>query len=816
VPAEGTARCPAGRGPRLAAWRADLQASLVVFLVAMPLSLGIAVATGAPVAAGLIAAVIGGIVAGTLGGVPLQVSGPAAGLIVVVSGLITTYGWRVTCAVTAAAGVVQILFGVSRVARAALAVSPAIVHGMLGGIGITVAVGQLHIILGGSPQAHVIDNIVSLPGQIVDSHGGATLIGAVTIAVILVWPRLVGRLPGGVRAIPAPLAAVIVGTALAAAAHLNLSRVNLPRSIFGAVSLPLFPDRDWSGIIIGVLTIAIVTSVESLLSAMAVEKLAAAHGRASSDRINLDRELLGQGAANVLSGLAGGLPITGVIVRSSTNIAAGARTRAAAILHAVWIALFVLLFGGLVEWIPLSALAGLLVVVGVRLVDVAHLRHVRRHGELPVYVVTLVGVVALDLLQGVALGMLTALVLVLRRVLWSNIHLVQSGEVWRVDVEGSVSFLSLPRLARVLSRIPSGAHVSIELVVDYLDHAAFDHLHAWCAEHERAGGQVDVDEIGHKWFRRSDDDSSHRRRTAIPHLPRWFAPWSQWQEVTAPHGDAQRATAPATELAAAGAPGTADDDGPAAPAAADTANGQAHAVNGHGHPVGTMLVGVAEFHRRAAPLLRPTLGDLAAGQNPGALFLTCADSRVVPNIITSSGPGDLFTVRNVGNIVPLTPPNGLPTDGPTGDLSVTAALDYAVDVLEVPLIAVCGHSGCGAMAALLSNHIDRDPDSALAGWLTHARGALARMPLPGTETLSPLEQLGRANVVLQLDHLRRHPAVQRALERGQLTLVGLYFDIPAAYTWVLDEASGRFVDPSDALPAVPPPYRRLSYRESAA
>ncbi|WP_322768964.1 SulP family inorganic anion transporter [Frankia sp. Cr1] len=739
--------------------RADVQASLVVFLVAMPLSLGIAVATGAPVAAGLIAAVIGGIVAGALGGVCLQVSGPAAGLTVVIAGLITTYGWRVTCAVTAAAGVLQIIFGVSRIARAALAVSPAIVHGMLGGIGLTIAIGQLHVILGGAPDAHAIDNIVTLPGRIVNSHSGATLIGAMTIVVILLWPRLVRRLPSGLRAIPAPLAAVVVGTTLAAAVHLDLPRVDLPGSILGSLSLPAFPDRDWSGIVLGVLTIAIVASMESLLSAVAVEKLATTRGRAPG-RINLDRELLGQGAANVLAGLAGGLPVTGVIVRGSTNVAAGARTRASAVLHGVWVALFALFFGGAVEWIPLSALAGLLVVVGVRLVDVAHLRHVRRHGELPVYVVTLVGVVALDLLQGVALGMLTALGLVLRRVLWSNIRLVASGQAWRVDVEGTLSFLSLPRLARVLGRVPTGSCVSIELVVDYLDHAAFDHLHAWCTEHERAGGQVTVDEIGHTWFRSSREDQAKRRRTVVPHLPRWFAPWSQWQELAASHGDAHRADA-----------------------------------------AGTMLVGVAEFHRRTAPLLRGTLGELADGQRPSALFLTCVDSRVVPNIITSSGPGDLFTVRNVGNIVPI-------AGGRNADLSVTAALDYAVDVLRVPSIVVCGHSGCGAMQALLSDDLDRDPDSALAGWLTHARAALARMPLPGTEMLSPLEQLGRANVVLQLEHLSGHPAVRRALERGPLELVGLYFDIPAAHTWVLDTASGRFVDPSEVLTAVPPQRRR--------
>jgi carbonic anhydrase len=148
--------------------RYDVPASLVVFLVAVPLSLGIAVATGAPVMAGLIAAVVGGIVAGLLGGSPLQVSGPAAGLTVVVADLIAKFGWGVTCTITVAAGLLQVVFGISRVARAALAISPAVVHAMLAGIGITIALGQLHVLLGGSAGTDAITNIVELPAQLIN------------------------------------------------------------------------------------------------------------------------------------------------------------------------------------------------------------------------------------------------------------------------------------------------------------------------------------------------------------------------------------------------------------------------------------------------------------------------------------------------------------------------------------------------------------------------------------------------------------------------------------------------------------------------
>ncbi len=806
-------------------WRPDLQASLVVFVVALPLSLGIAVASGAPVAAGLLAAAVGGIVAGALGGAPLQVSGPAAGLTVIVANLIDTYGWRVTCMITVAAGLLQILFGLSRIARAALAVSPAIVHGMLGGIGLTIVLGQIHVVLGGQADSHAWDNIKEIPAAVLDPHGPATLVGLLTIAVILIWPRLPDAVPAMIRKIPAYLVAVVVGTAFAGAIGFDVPRVDLPASLFDAVELPSMPDGNWSGIALAIFTVAIVASVESLLSAVAVDQLANARGW-RGPRVDLDRELLGQGSANVVSGLIGGLPVTGVIVRSSTNVVSGGRTRASAILHGVWILAFALLLGFAVEWIPLAALAGLLVVVGLRLVDVAHLRHVRHHGELPVYLVTITGVVALDLLKGVALGLITALALVLRRVLWSSVRLRWTGELWQVEVEGTLSFLSLPRLARVLHRIPPGAAVSIELIVDYLDHAAFEQLRGWCANHEASGGTVDIDEIGQVWFRRAD--LAERRRSVIPNLPRWFAPWSQWQEhdEDGQPGQSPRADRPA------GVPGL--EDGTDAPELLGAAARIDH--------VGTMLVGVNEFHRRAAPLLRGTFDGLAAGQQPGALFLTCADSRIVPNILTSSGPGDLFTVRNVGNIVPPPPaeraapatpppalagPFGLGTGmasgmglaagvgvvpgtgtGPIldplpGDLSVTAAVDYAVDVLRVPAIVVCGHSSCGAMNALLSGAADGSPDTALGGWLAHAATSLTRTPPPGTEELAPVERLGRANVAQQLENLRAQPVVRRALEAGTLRLVGMYFDIADAKISILDEATGRFVDPADALSKVP-------------
>lgn len=250
--------------------RSDLSASITVFLIAVPLSLGIALATGAPLQSGLVAAAVGGIVAGLLGGAPLQVSGGATSLVVITAGLVERYGWRATCAITVLAGLAQLLLGGLRVARAALAVSPAIVHGMLAGIGTVIAVGQLHVVLGGSPQISALANIAALPDQLMHSHPITPVIGAVTVGVLLGWPRLRGR-ARALRAVPAPLAAVALATAVSAA--WSVPRVDLPR--LTAPGLPVMPGGPVSALVAAVLTVTLVASMEALLSAVAVDALQA-------------------------------------------------------------------------------------------------------------------------------------------------------------------------------------------------------------------------------------------------------------------------------------------------------------------------------------------------------------------------------------------------------------------------------------------------------------------------------------------------------------------------------------------------------------
>jgi len=465
--------------------RHDLLASFVVFLVALPLSLGIAMASGAPVAAGLIAAVVGGTVAGTVGGCPMLVSGPTAGLTVIVAGTVAQLGWRTTCALTVAAGLLQVALGLCRVARAVLAISPTVVHAMLAGLGATIALGQLHVLLGGHAGARPLENIRALPAQVADLHDTAAVLGLAVIATLVVWPRL----PGLAKTVPAPLAAVVGVTLLAELGRADVPRVRLTGTPLAAVQLPS-PSFGNAATAAGVVVaLAAVASLESLVSAVAVDKMRP--GR----RTDFDRELIGQGAANAVSGLLGGLPVAGVIVRSSTNVVAGARTRASTILHGVWVLLFALLLGGLVQRIPLAVLAGLLVAIGFQLIKPAHLRAARTHGELPVYVATAVGVVAFGLLEGVAIGVAASLVLMLRRVLRAKVHVERVDGHWKVVAEGNLSFLTVPRLSRRLAEIPAGSVVAVHLLVDFLDHAVVDHLKAWKEHHEASGGIVHIDEL---------------------------------------------------------------------------------------------------------------------------------------------------------------------------------------------------------------------------------------------------------------------------------------------------------------------------------
>lgn len=735
--------------------RRDLLASFVVFLVAIPLSLGIAVASGAPVAAGLIAAVAGGVVAGLIGGSPLQVSGPAAGLTVIVAELIQTYGWRATCMITLLGGLLQLALGAVRVARAAFAVSPAVVHGMLAGVGAVLVLAQVHVLLGGSPQRSAVANLRELPGQLAHPHTHPALLGGLTILVLLIWSRLPRG--GWLRLVPGPLPAIALATLTAWALGWNAQRVNLPDTLLGDWHAPVLPQGELPGIAGAVLSVALVAAVESLLCGVAIDRARPA----GVPRADLDRELIGQGAGNAVSGLLGGLPIAGVIVRSTANLEAGARSRASTVLHGVWVLVLALSCGPLIEQVPLPALAGLLVVLGIRLMDTAHVRDLRHHREAPAYYVTFGGVVVLGLGEGVLLGIGVMAVLALRRLTRLSVRaerlIPQPGDApgparVHVVVEGTLTFLGVPKVTRVLQSAPAGSSVDLDLNVDFMDHAAFDAIHQWRLAHERQGGRVDIDEIHEAWYERAVTGDMSQPRKAPPHT-RWWAPW----------GNRRRRS-------------EAELDGPEM------------------SPADVLLNGVREYHGRTARLVRPIMAELAMEQKPEHLFITCVDSRVVPNIITASGPGDLFINRNVGALVPR-------HGSRTPDDSVSATVEYATNVLDIRTITVCGHSNCGAMAALLAGGAEVEHLEGLSRWLKHGNHSLARFLAEepaGDEP--PLTRLCKINVMQQLDNLLTYPWLQERVASGKIELVGLYLDLQSATVEILDRPSGTFVRVPDDVP----------------
>ncbi|MFI6345252.1 bifunctional SulP family inorganic anion transporter/carbonic anhydrase [Streptomyces sp. NPDC050560] len=813
--------------PRVAG--ADLSASIAVFLVALPLSLGIALATGAPLGAGLVAAAVGGIVAGRLGGSPLQVSGPAAGLTVVTAELIQQYGWRTTCAITALSGVAQLLLGCLRVARAALAVSPAIVHGMLAGIGVTIAVAQVHIVLGGTPQSSVPDNLAALPGQLTHIHPAALLTAALTLLLLLAWPRLARRLqtgPGRVRRavakLPAALIAVAVTTAVASATALALPRVDLPT--WRSHALAGMPEGPVSGIATAVLTTTLVCSVQSLLGAVAVDKLAAArsdlHGRLPRSR--LDRELLGQGAANTVSGMLGGLPVAGVAVRSTANVAAGAVSRNSTVLHGAWVVAAALLLVPALELIPLASLAALVMAIGIRMVSLHHIRVLTRHREVLVYAVTTLGVIVFGVLTGVALGIAAAVAMALHRLAHTRItHESGHDGGHRVRVLGQLTFLAVPRLSRTLHLVPPRGHTVVELDGSFMDHAAYEALQDWRTGHLAQGGSVEI-------TGRAGARIAEPARAAHS----CCRPWTPWRNH---HCDSRRSLPVAgsalgtPEGPTTSAP-TSTSPSPSPSMATDAADGvptQAHVPPGRtpdradapgpAHGESQLVSGVGAFQRDTAPLIRDELARLAReGQRPGHLFLTCSDSRLITSMITSSGPGDLFVVRNIGNLVP-------PPGEQSGDASVSAAIEYAVDVLGVRSITVCGHSGCGAMQALLPRADATDTTAGdgtapgapggpgraeqppggdgtpLRRWLRYGEASVRRLRpeagpparLTGRDPADDLERLCLANIVQQLEHLGTHPAVAHGLDRGTLELHGMYFHVGEAQAYLMT-AEGVF------------------------
>jgi MFS superfamily sulfate permease-like transporter len=471
-------------------WRRDFAASWVVFLVALPLCVGIAVASGVPAELGLVTGIVGGLVTGVLPGSSLQVSGPAAGLTVLVFEAVHEHGLSVLGAVVLVTGLLQLLLGALGWGRWFRAISVSVVEGMLTGIGLVLIAGQLYSMADAKAPKSGPDKILGLPRMVVEAALSAQartslLLGLGTIAVLVLWPRLSAR----VRALPGPLVAVALATATALLLGLPVAEVRVA-GLLGAVQPPGLHDLGRlvdPGLLGTVLAFTLIASAESLFSAAAVDRL---H---NGPRTHYNRELMAQGAGNTVCGLLGALPMTAVIVRSSANVQAGARTKLSRVLHGAWLLLFAALLPSALSLIPLPALAAVLVHAGFKLIPARQVRGLwgKRRGEVVILAVTAVSIVMVSMFEGVLIGLGLAVV----KAAWEASHVrvevtdKGAGPI-AVHLLGNATFLRLPKILDSLEALPPDRPVVLDLSgLHHLDHACRTALEGWAQQHGATGTQ---------------------------------------------------------------------------------------------------------------------------------------------------------------------------------------------------------------------------------------------------------------------------------------------------------------------------------------
>ncbi|MCX4481596.1 SulP family inorganic anion transporter [Streptomyces cellulosae] len=450
----------------------------------MPLCVGVAVASGVPAELGLITGIVGGLVAGLLPGSSLQVSGPAAGLTVLVLTAVQEYGLATLGVIVLAAGLLQLAFGVLRLGRMFCAISLSVVHGMLAGIGLVLFAGQIYALADREAPGSGTANVAGLPALAVDALFSdraliAVGIGAGTVLVMTLWKKLLGK----AQLLPGPLVAVGAATLATAVFDLPIARVEVS-GLVEAIQPPSGSDLGRlaePGLLTTVVAFTLIASAESLFSAAAVDRL---HDGPKTD---YDKELMAQGAGNTVCGLLGALPMTAVMVCSSANVRAGARTKVSRVLHGVWLLVFAVLLPGALGLIPTAALAGVLIHAGFTLLPVKELGPLwREHrGEAVVLMITAGAILVTNMFEGVLTGLLLAVV----KTAWetSRVHIdvddMGTGAV-RVRIRGHATFLRLPRILDTLEQLPTDRPIELNIVgLRHLDHACMSALQHWADQH---------------------------------------------------------------------------------------------------------------------------------------------------------------------------------------------------------------------------------------------------------------------------------------------------------------------------------------------
>ncbi len=473
------------RSSALSSLKADLPAAVVVFLVALPLCLGIALASGAPLISGVIAGIVGGVVVGALSGSPLGVSGPAAGLAVIV--LTATQelgGFDIFLVAVILAGVIQLVLGFVRAGVIGYYFPSSVITGMLAGIGIVIFLKQIPHALGYDKDPEGDFSFAQIDGQTTFTEtlaaldvisAGPLIIAALSLAILIAWQTPWFKARKILALIPGPLVAVVTGVVLnlvfknmdalmlTAEQCVSIPIVDGFEGFAGLFVFPKFSALGSAAVYKTAIVVAVVASLETLLCVEATDKLD------PLKRVTpTSRELKAQGVGNIVSGMLGGLPVTQVIVRSSANIQGGGRTKVSAIVHGLLLLISVLLLPSVMNLIPLATLAAILLLVGYKLAHPNLFKKMAREGMnqfLP-FVATVVGVVFIDLLVGIALGMAAAVISLLfesYRIPFAISHLSETGgEKVRIVLAQQVTFLNKASLLQSLNAIPDGESVEID------------------------------------------------------------------------------------------------------------------------------------------------------------------------------------------------------------------------------------------------------------------------------------------------------------------------------------------------------------------
>jgi len=503
----------------LAHWKADLNAGFLVFLIALPLCLGISMASGFPPVAGILTAIVGGIVASLFGSARLTIKGPAAGLIVIALGAVTELGggdpatgYKRALAVGVVAGVLQIGLALLRSGALGDAFPPSVVHGMLAAIGVIIVSKQTHTLMGVKPAGtEPLALLTEIPRSLSNMNPEIFVIGLVSLAILFGMPKVPFN---WAKKIPAPMVVVIVAIILEHLFDLEHEHsyswhghnypigptylVQLPGQLLNAVAFPDFSHVLSAPSIKYIVMFTLVGSIESLLSAKAVDQLDPKH-RSS----NLNKDLLAVGVGNVLAASIGGLPMISEIVRSSANINNGAQTRLSNLFHGAFLLLFVALLPGLLHQIPLAALGAMLIYTGLRLASPREFVKTFRIGadQLAVFVTTLVVTLASDLLVGVAAGILLEVAMHLSR--GAPIRELFYSQADTYEEEGGQRVLVIRRAAMFTNyiglkrRIQEEAGESTSFVVDLgathvVDHTVLEKLHHLVEDWARVGKTLTI------------------------------------------------------------------------------------------------------------------------------------------------------------------------------------------------------------------------------------------------------------------------------------------------------------------------------------